>query len=89
MSLHKKWSFPLRISLVNVTESAVSSDIEILTLIEKIVSKEGQKEIVLEKILTENLNAAEVFNKFFINIVANLTKSTDHGHWWPSYERHQ
>ena len=43
----------------------------------KVVSQEGQEEIVLEKIITEDQAVAEVFNKFFINIVPNLKISTD------------
>ena len=44
-----------------------------ITLIEKkIVSQEGQEEIVSEKIITEDQAAAEFFNKFFINCVPNL-----------------
>ena len=35
----------------------------------KIVSQEGQKEIVSEKIITEDQAVAEIFNKFFINII--------------------
>ena len=46
----------------------------------KIVSQEGQEEIVSEKIITEDQAVAEVFNKFFINIVPNLKISTDHGY---------
>ena len=46
----------------------------------KVVSQEGQEEIVSEKIITENQAIAEVFNKFFINIVPNLKISTDHGY---------
>ena len=52
-----------------------------ITLIEKkIVSQEGQEEIVSEKIITEDHTVAEVFNKFFINIVPNLKISTDQGY---------
>ena len=52
-----------------------------ITLIEKeVVSQEGQEEIVSEKIITEDQAVAEVFNKFFINIVPNLKISTDHGY---------
>ena len=52
-----------------------------ITLIEKsIVSQEGQEKIVSEKIITEDQAIAEVFNKFFINIVPNLNISTDHGY---------
>ena len=50
-----------------------------ITLIEKkVVSQEGQKEIVSEKIITEVHTMAQVFNKFFINIVSNLEISADH-----------
>ena len=45
-----------------------------------IVSQEGQKKIVSEKIITEDQAVADVFNKFFINIVQNLKISTDHGY---------
>ena len=52
-----------------------------ITLIEKkIVSQEGQEEIVSEKIITEDQAVAEVFNKFSINIVPNLKIPTDHGY---------
>ena len=52
-----------------------------ITLIEKkVVSQEGQEEIVSEKIITEDQAVAEVFNKFFINIVPNLKISTDRGY---------
>ena len=52
-----------------------------ITLIEKkIVSQEDQEKIVSEKIITEDQAIAEVFNKFFINIVPNLKISTDHGY---------
>ena len=52
-----------------------------ITLIEKkIVSQEGQEEIVSEKIITEDQAVAEVFNKFFINIVPNLKISIDPGY---------
>ena len=52
-----------------------------ITLIGKnIVSQEGQEKIVSEKIITEDQAVAEVFNKFFINIVPNLKVSTDHGY---------
>ena len=52
-----------------------------ITLIQKnIVSQEDQEEIVSEKIITEDQAVAEVFNKFFINIVPNLKISTDHGY---------
>ena len=52
-----------------------------ITLIQKkVVSQEGQEEIVSEKIITEDQAVAEVFNNFFINIVPNLKISTDHGY---------
>ena len=52
-----------------------------IMLIEKnIVSEEDQEKIVSEKIITEDQAIAEVFNKFFINIVPNLNISTDHGY---------
>ena len=51
-----------------------------ITPIQKtIVSQNGQEEIVLGKIITEDQSVAEAFSKFFINIVANLKISTDHG----------
>ena len=51
-----------------------------MTLIEKqIVSQEVQEEIVSEKMITEDHAVAEVFNKFFVNIVPNLKISTDYG----------
>ena len=40
------------------------------------VSQEGQEEIVSEKIITKDQAVAEVFNKFFINIVPTLKIST-------------
>ena len=51
-----------------------------ITLIKKNVSQEGQEEIGSEKMITEDQAVAEVFNKFFINIVPNLKISTDHGY---------
>ena len=52
-----------------------------ITLIEKkVVSQEGQEEIVSGKIISEDQTVAEVFNKFFINIVPNMKISTDHGY---------
>ena len=52
-----------------------------ITLIEKnIASQEGQEKIVSEKIITDDHAVAEVFNKFFINIVPNLKISTNHGY---------
>ena len=46
----------------------------------KIVSQEGQEEIISEKIISEDQAVSEVFNKFFINIVPNLKISIDHGY---------
>ena len=52
-----------------------------IMLIEKhIVSQDGQEEIVSEKIVTEDQAVAEVFHKFFINIVPNFKISTDYGY---------
>ena len=52
-----------------------------IKLIKKnIVSQEGQEEVVSERIIIEDLAAADVFNKFFINIVPNFKMSTDHGY---------
>ena len=51
-----------------------------ITLIEKKKnnsnSQKGQEEIVSEKIITEDQAVAEVFNKFFVNIIRNLNIST-------------
>ena len=47
-----------------------------ITLIEKKVSsREGQEQIDSEKVVSEDQTIADVFNKFFINIVPNLKKS--------------
>ena len=44
-----------------------------ITLIEEnVVSEVGQEQIVSEKVISEDQAVAEVFNKFFINIVPNL-----------------
>ena len=44
-----------------------------ITLIEKnVVSGVGQEQIVSEKVISKDQAVAEVFNKFFINIVPNL-----------------
>ena len=44
-----------------------------ITLIEKqILSQEGQEKIVSEKIIRKYQSVADVFNKYFINIVPNL-----------------
>ena len=42
----------------------------------KIVSQEDQEKIVSEKIITEDQAIAEVFNKFFINIVPMIMISS-------------
>ena len=42
--------------------------------------QEAHEEIVSEKIITEDQAVAEFFNKFCINIVPNLRRSTDHGY---------
>ena len=42
------------------------------------MSQEGQEEIVAEKIIRKDQAVAEVFNKYFINIVLNLEISTYH-----------
>ena len=50
-----------------------------ITLIErKVISKEGEKTITSEEVLQEDEKIAEVFNKFFVNIVPNLNISTEH-----------
>ena len=46
----------------------------------KNISREGQEERVSEKSITKDQFVAEVFNKFFTNIVPNLKISTDHGY---------
>ena len=52
-----------------------------ITLIEKINYLPGRSRgNSFKKIITEDQAAAEVFNKFFINIVPNLKISTDHGY---------
>ena len=55
----------------------------IITLIKKkkkILSQEGQEEIVSEETITEDQAVAEVLKKFFINIVSKLKISNDHGY---------
>ena len=44
------------------------------------VSQKGEEETISDKIITEDQAVAEVFNKFFINIVPNLKISTHHGY---------
>ena len=52
-----------------------------ITLIEKkVVSGVGQEQIVSEKVISEDQVVAEVFNRFFINIVPNLKIPTDHNY---------
>ena len=52
-----------------------------ITLIEKkVVSGVGQEQIVSEKVISEDQVVAEVFNKFFINIVPNLKILTNHNY---------
>ena len=52
-----------------------------ITLIEKnVVSGLGQEQIVSEKVTSEDQAVAEVFNKFFINIVPNLKIPTNHSY---------
>ena len=53
-----------------------------ITLIEKkkVVSGEGKGQIASEKVISEGQVVAEVFNKFFINIVPNLNILTNHNH---------
>ena len=58
MSLHKKWSFPLRISSVNVTKSAVSCGF-------------GRTHL-LKKSLMENFNFCTVLQCNFNNLNLNL-----------------
>ena len=43
----------------------------------KVASRDGQEQIVSEKVISEDQAVAEVFNKFFINIVSNLKISSD------------
>ena len=43
-----------------------------ITFIEKkVASREGQEQVVSEKVISEDQGVAEIFNKFFINIVSN------------------
>ena len=51
-----------------------------ITPIEKNASQERHKEIVSEKIITDDQAVTDISNKFFINIVVPFLKiSTDHG----------
>ena len=52
-----------------------------ITLIEKkVVSGVGQGQIASEKVIPKDQVVAEVFNKFFINIVPNLKIPTNHNY---------
>ena len=53
---------------------------KIILIEKKVVSGEGQEQMVSEKVISEDQKVAEVFNKFFINIVPNLKISTNHNH---------
>ena len=58
-----------------------------ITLIEKqILSQEGQEKIVSEKIIRKYQSVADVFNKYFINIVPNLElkRGRETTRWWRS-----
>ena len=58
-----------------------------ITLIEKqILSQEGQEKIISEKIIRKYQSAADVFNKYFINIVPNLElkRGRETTRWWRS-----
>ena len=46
----------------------------------KVASREGQEQIVSGKVISEDQEVAEVFNKFFINIVPNLKISSNHNY---------
>ena len=46
----------------------------------KVESREGKEQIVSEKVISEDLTLAEVFNKTFINIVLNLKISPNHNY---------
>ena len=52
-----------------------------ITLIEKkVVSGEGQEQIVTGKVILEDQAVAEVFNKVFVNIVPDLKILTNHNY---------
>ena len=55
-------------------------NLKLYLLEKKVVSGEGQEQMVFEKVISEDQKVAEVFNKFFINIVPNLKISTNHNH---------
>ena len=44
----------------------------------KVVSGVGQEQVVSEKMISEDQVVAEVFNRFFINIVPNLKIPNSH-----------
>ena len=46
----------------------------------KVASGVGQEQIVSEKKISEDQAVAEVFNKFFFNIVPNLKTPTNHNY---------
>ena len=46
----------------------------------KVFSGVGQEQVVSEKMISEDQVVAEVFNRFFINIVPNLKIPTDHNY---------
>ena len=50
-----------------------------ITLIEeKVISKQGEENIIEEEIISDNQKIVEVFNDFFINIVPNLKIPMEH-----------
>ena len=52
-----------------------------ITLIEKkVTSREGQEQIIPEKVISEDQAVAEVFNRFFINIAPKLKISPNHNY---------
>ena len=50
----------------------IKTESKITFINRKVVSWEAQEEIVSEKIYSEDQAVAEVFNKFFVNIVPSL-----------------
>ena len=48
--------------------------------LKNVVYGEGQEQIVSEKVNSEDQAVAQVFNKFFINIIPNLKISTNHNY---------
>ena len=49
----------------------------------KVISREGQEQVVSEKVISEDQAVGEVFNKSFINVVPTLRIPTNH-----SYDTH-